>query len=168
MNCKSRRNLGFTLIEASIVMVIIGLIIGGVVVGQDLISAAAVRSQISQIEKYQTAVRTFQGKYDYLPGDMPDPYASQFGFIARGTVPGSGDADGRILAIYPSSNSIGNVQAAGETAVFWRDLSQAGLIEGTFNTANATPLPGADVTLTSTPAINSYLPEAKIGNANYV
>ena len=145
-------------------MVIIGLIIGGVLVGQDLISAAAVRSQISQIEKYQTAVRTFQVKYGYLPGDMPDPYASQFGFISRGTAVGTGDGDGRILG----KGSIGNIQSAGETAVLWRDLSQAGLIEGIFNTATETTSSGVDITLTSTPAISAYLPEAKIGNANYI
>ena len=76
---------GFTLIEMSIVLVIIGLIIGGVLLGRDLISAAAVRAQIAQIEKYNAAVNTFKGKYGYLPGDIPDPYASRFGFKARGT-----------------------------------------------------------------------------------
>ncbi len=44
-------------------LVIIGLIIGGVLVGQDLIRAAEVRAQISQIEKYNTGVETFYGKY---------------------------------------------------------------------------------------------------------
>lgn len=42
---------GFTLIELSIVLVIIGLIVGGVLVGRDLIKAAEVRAQVSQIEK---------------------------------------------------------------------------------------------------------------------
>ena len=60
---KSHKSAGFTLIELSIVLVIIGLIIGGVLVGRDLIAAAQVRAQISQIEKYQTAVNTFRGKY---------------------------------------------------------------------------------------------------------
>jgi prepilin-type N-terminal cleavage/methylation domain-containing protein len=59
----------FTLIEMSIVLVIIGLIVGGVLVGQSLISAAAVRAQISQIERYQTAVNAFRDKYSGLPGD---------------------------------------------------------------------------------------------------
>jgi prepilin-type N-terminal cleavage/methylation domain-containing protein len=47
---------GFTLIEMSIVLVIIGLIVGGVLVGQDLIRAAYIRAQITQIEKFNTAV----------------------------------------------------------------------------------------------------------------
>lgn len=91
---------GFTLVEMSIVMVIIGLIIGGVLVGRDLISAAAARAQISQIEKYQTAVNTFRVKYGYLPGDIPDPVASQYGFYSRDTNPGQGDGNGVIAGPY--------------------------------------------------------------------
>jgi prepilin-type N-terminal cleavage/methylation domain-containing protein len=48
---------GFTLIEMSMVMVIIGLVIGGILTGSDLINAATQRTQIAQIEKYNTAVR---------------------------------------------------------------------------------------------------------------
>ena len=76
-------NRAFTLIELSIVLVVVALIIGGVLVGQDLIRAAGVRSQITQIEKYQTAANTFRGKYGALPGDMNAATASQFGFPAR-------------------------------------------------------------------------------------
>ena len=87
---------GFTLIELSIVLVIIGLVTGSVLVGRDLIRASEVRAQITQIEKYQTAVNTFKGKYGYLPGDIPDPAASDYGFIARGQYPGEGDGDGYV------------------------------------------------------------------------
>jgi type II secretory pathway pseudopilin PulG len=87
---------GFTLIELSIMLVIIGLIIGGVLVGQSLISAATVRAQITQIEKYNTAANTFYGKYGYLPGDIPDPTASSFGFASRGVNAGEGDGNGVI------------------------------------------------------------------------
>ncbi|MEI6730878.1 MAG: prepilin-type N-terminal cleavage/methylation domain-containing protein, partial [Pseudomonadota bacterium] len=52
---KSSRNLGFTLIELSIVLVIIG---------QDLIYAASVRSQIKQIEEIETQINTFKLKYN--------------------------------------------------------------------------------------------------------
>jgi prepilin-type N-terminal cleavage/methylation domain-containing protein len=62
----------FTLIELSIVLVIVGLIIGGVVVGQDLIRAAELRSVITATQKFQTAVNTFRDKYNGLPGDITD------------------------------------------------------------------------------------------------
>jgi prepilin-type N-terminal cleavage/methylation domain-containing protein len=82
---------GFTLIEISIVLVIIGLIVGGVLVGHDLIKAADVRSQIAQIEQYQTAVNTFRAKYNCIPGDCID--AGTYGFIVRGTGQGQGDGN---------------------------------------------------------------------------
>src|ERR1700722_13612838 len=93
---KSILKAGFTLIELSIVLVIIGLIIGGVLVGRELISAAQIRAQISQIEKYNSAANTFRGKYGYLPGDIPDPAAKQYGFATRGTLAGEGDGNGVI------------------------------------------------------------------------
>lgn len=63
---------GFTLIELSIVLVVIGLIVGGVLVGQDLILAAKMRSQASYTEKLNLAILAFRVKYDCLPGDCPD------------------------------------------------------------------------------------------------
>jgi prepilin-type N-terminal cleavage/methylation domain-containing protein len=155
-----RRNYrqGFTLIELSIVLVVIGLIIGGILVGQDLISAAAVRAQISQIEKYNTAVHTFQSKYGYLPGDMPNPYAAQFGFDrtvwangcfanGNGLIEGSGNTN----SLPPNCGLSGVYPLVGESVYFWWDLSAAGLIEGGLSFASG----------------NDF-PPAKIGNGNYV
>ena len=71
----------FTLIELSIVLVIIGLIVGGVLVGQDLIKAAEIRAQVSQLEKFNTAVNTFHVKYNDIPGDIRR--AAIFGMATR-------------------------------------------------------------------------------------
>ena len=60
----------FTLIEISIVLVIIGLIVGGVLVGRDLIRSAELQTIITDKNKYITAVNTFRTKYNELPGDM--------------------------------------------------------------------------------------------------
>src|SRR6266852_226786 len=65
-----RAERGFTLIELSIVLVIIGLIVGGILVGQDLIKAAQLRATITQLERYDATVNTFRTKFNGLPGDL--------------------------------------------------------------------------------------------------
>jgi len=157
---------GFTLIELSIVLIIIGLVIGGVLVGQDLITAATVRAQISQIEKYQTAVNTFRSKYGYLPGDIPNPAATQYGFAARGQYAGEGDGNGIIEGILNDAPNWddGVVQGGGETGLFWQDLSTAKLIGGNFNGPTYMPMS----TSVSGSALDSYLPAAKVGAGNYL
>jgi len=167
---KANRTLGFTLIELSIVLVVIGLVVGGVLVGQDLISAAGVRAQIAQIEKYQSAVNTFRGKYNNtLPGDMDAVNASRFGFAARGVYAGEGDGNGIIEGIdanAPSSNDGTNI-VQGETAMFWVDLAQARLVDGGFNVGSATGAGMVQSTVSAT-GVSSFFPPAKLGSGNYV
>lgn len=153
---------GFTLIELSIVLVVIGLIVGGVLVGRDLIYAAETRAQISQIERYQSAVNTFRGKYDYIPGDIAAAAAAQFGFLARGSFPGEGDGngilDGNVAGVGGSCMAIYQCPAFGENVVFWRDMSAARLVDGSFTAASFTN------TSFSGTAIDLYLPKAKVSS----
>jgi prepilin-type N-terminal cleavage/methylation domain-containing protein len=154
------RKAGFTLIELSIVLVIIGLIVGGILTGQSLIEIANMRGQISQIEKFQTAANTFRVKFGYLPGDIPDPTASSLGLVARGSYGGQGDGNGIIQGTNGGSIPLGIGQMGGETAVFWRDLSAAALIDGNYSKAqsasNAYALP------------DGYLPPAQFGGRAFV
>lgn len=156
---QTRSESGFTLIEMSIVLVIIGLIVGGVLVGQNLISAAAGRAQISQIEKYNQAVNTFVGKYGAKPGDMKQADVTRFGFTAAPTrAGGQGRGDGNnLIEGYDYSAFAIDVCQGGETLWFWEDLSaNAGLIDGTFSTATDAAF-GSTIT---DPTL--YLPQAKI------
>jgi prepilin-type N-terminal cleavage/methylation domain-containing protein len=160
------RNSGLSLLEVSVVLIIIGLIVGGIVTGQDLINAAAQRAQIAQIDKYNTAAHVFQNKYNgWLPGDIPNPDATNYGLQTRGTYTGEGDGNNLIQSIRANADySWDGTSQSGETAMFWVDLSTAGLIEAGFNTA--TPTSMNSITLTN---ITSYLPQAKIkGNYVYV
>ena len=63
---------GFTLIELSIVLVIISLIVGGIVGGKSLIHSARLNSVVSEVGQYETAFKTFYLQYDSWPGDMRD------------------------------------------------------------------------------------------------
>lgn len=157
---KSSMKAGFTLIEMSIVLVIIGLIIGGVLVGQDLIRVAETRATIGQIEKFNAAVNTFRGKYGFLPGDINSTTANAFGFAARGTGQGQGDGNGEIEGL----TNNGLAQGGGETVMFWVDLSRAGLINGGFKTASSTLNYSTDITGT---IVDLFLPQAKLGGGNY-
>ena len=69
---KVNKNKGFTLIELSIVIVIIGLIVAGVVGGQSLVRQAKLRSIITDYQKISTAMNAFKLEYNHLPGDIPN------------------------------------------------------------------------------------------------
>jgi prepilin-type N-terminal cleavage/methylation domain-containing protein len=165
------RQQGFTLIELSIVLVVIGLIVGGVLVGQNLIAAAGLRATISQIEKYNTAVNTFRTKYNnQLPGDIDATDAAQFGFAGRGQFAGEGDGNGVIEGVpfnSAGSNS-GFRDSVGEIPMFWVDLSTASLIGDSFTIASSTLEPGSNITTTTSPAVGAYFPAAKLGGGNYI
>lgn len=152
---------GFTLIELSIVLVIIGLIVGGILVGQDLIEVATIRATITQMERYTSAVETFRTKYDGFPGDLTAADARAVGLFARGGGAGDGDGNGKIEGIGAPGNA---VPLGGETVFFWTDLSAAGLIAGSFTQSTD----AAINTLCCLGDIAApYLPMAKTGHHGY-
>ncbi len=155
---------GFTLVELSIVLVIIGLIVGGILVGQDMIKAAEIRSTVSQIGSYNSAMNTFRDKYRYLPGDIMDAAANAAGLVDRAPLPGRGNGNSLIEG-YGGATII-----AGETLLVWRDLNQMGMLDGSYVTA----VDGAAITNTMPTAattgnlVKLYLPEANLGRGNYI
>jgi prepilin-type N-terminal cleavage/methylation domain-containing protein len=139
---------GFTLIELSIVLVIIGLIIGGVLAGQDLIKGAELRAAAGQIEKIDTVVNAFRNKYNGLPGDIASP--ANFGFD-----PGSAGAAGLL------GNGVLDPQGAAlleEPALFFDHLASAGLITETLAATTANVTSGGVAATMST-----YAPISKLG-----
>lgn len=136
---------GFTLIELSIVLVIIGLIVGGVLVGQDLIKAAEVRAGVGQIEKYEAAANTFRSKYNGLPGDIPN--AGNFGLTTLGV---TGNGNGVLGRTADDANDFD-----GESAAFFRHLAQTNLV--------ADSITGADFTAANVNTVTAYVPASKMG-----
>lgn len=145
------KNSGFTLIELSIVIVIVGLVAGGILVGRDLITAAEIRKQISQIEEFNTVVNVFREKYRQIPGDMNADEAYDVGFVDRSGAEGHGDGDG---VIEDCDGTVLHYAYFGcEIILFWSDLSKAGLIKQNFSETT-------DSTLTNMTAdeMAKYLP----------
>ena len=66
-----RQEKGFTLVELSIVLVIIGLLIGGILVAQSMIDTARITAQIKQFQQLDAATQNFITSYKYMPGDCP-------------------------------------------------------------------------------------------------
>ena len=93
----------FTLIELSIVLVIVGLITGGILVAQTLIHQAEIRNQIKQLQEYQTAYNVFKLKYSCVPGDCNNA-TTLFGTTdSFGNAINNGDGDGKIDTSYGGS-----------------------------------------------------------------
>lgn len=90
---------GFTLIELALVLVIIGLVVGGVLVGRDLIEAGKIRAQINQIADIETQMNTFRLKYDCLPGDCPNATDALGNTYGSNTIV-NGDGNGIIQSKY--------------------------------------------------------------------
>lgn len=104
----------------SMVMLIIGLVIGGVIVGNDLIRHSKLNRIMTQVNSFVTSANTFRLKYDCVPGDCQNAVA-MLGASA------DGNGNGNIEGIFGS----------GEEFYFWEQLGLAGLINGKYiGTAN--------------------------------
>lgn len=108
------KNSGFTLVELSVVIVIIGLIVAGIVAGKSLVEQSKARSIIGDINRYTIAYTMFESIYADLPGDFNNAtdYWASHGNVVNGN---------------------GNGEVLNEQLQFWRHLSLSGLIEGNYS-----------------------------------
>ncbi|MBN8543601.1 MAG: prepilin-type N-terminal cleavage/methylation domain-containing protein [Alphaproteobacteria bacterium] len=153
---------GFSLVELSIVLVILGLLTGGILAGQSLIRASELRAVTSEYQRYTAAGNTFRDKYFAIPGDFRD--ATRFwtrGVAAAHCVSQSGAAVGSPGACDGDGNGFISYALASESAEgfqFWRHLALAGLVEGSY-TGIASAGGSSDAT------IGTNVPASKLGNA---
>jgi len=123
-----KRQQGFTLIEIAIVLVIIGLLLGGVLKGQELITSARVRNLISQQDGVKAAYFGFLDRYRALPGDYTSATTNIANIVATAACNGgNGNGNGRI-------ESTSGLQ---ENILVWEHLSKAGFINGSYTCAAA-------------------------------
>ena len=113
---------GFTLVEIAIVMVIIGLLLGGVLKGQEIITNAKVKNLENDITGLTAAIYSYQDRYRYLPGD--DGRANRF--APQISCPTEcGDGNRKIGTVFDSTTD------NDESRLFWLHLRNAGLVAGT-------------------------------------
>lgn len=109
MKMQSQR--GFTLVEIAIVLVVIGLLLGGILRGQELMNSTRANSIVTQQSSMQTAFYGFVDRYKMLPGDLDSVQAQ---LINEKTAPASASGDGNVLLT--------------DSPAFFNNLAQAGFI----------------------------------------
>ena len=113
-NINSRR--GFTLVEIAIVLVIIGLLLGGILKGQEMITQAKIKNIVADFSGVSAAYYGYQDRYRAIPGD--DPGAG----TRWGATPGGGN--GQVGGKYNSQT------ATDESRLWWDHLRRAGFVAG--------------------------------------
>ncbi len=117
---------GFSLVELAIAIVIIGLLIGGILKGRELILGAKVSGTITSLQEARIAAETFKKNYGDLPGDITNP-----GNVipnCTGNCTTSGNGDGKIGWDNPAVYLPGSIGI--ENTTFWMHLAASGMMRG--------------------------------------
>lgn len=131
---------GFTLVELSIVLVIVGLLTAGIMVGQSLIESSRIARTVKEIQQIEITMEQFQSKFRGLPGD-----SKIFG----------GNGDGRIDSVLFTVGGAGN----GEDFAMWKNLYDTGFWKDGYEAASGPTglhgdAPGGDDNRETTTGVN--------------
>ena len=128
-----RNQSGFTLIEIAIVLVIIGLLLGGILKGQELINSAKVKNLAGDFKNIPVFIYGYQDKFKALPGDDAAVTTNVTGstLATTGGTVGNGVIDG----------NWNTATKTDETYLFWQHVRLAGLAPGPTDVNDATYLP---------------------------
>ena len=126
---------GFTLVELAIVMIIIGLLIGGILKGQELIANAKIASAVSKFKAVDAAINTFRDSYAGMPGDILAPASRITSCANRCNTAGNGN--GQIGGNPDAANGAGS-----ENLVAFAQLAAADLVGGIQDTATTVVVAG--------------------------
>lgn len=124
---------GFTLVEIAIVLVIIGLLLGGVLKGQELINSAKVKNMANDFRNIATFVYAYQDKFRAMPGDDPSADTHLSGGTVATAITAGDLGNSRINGAWNS------VTTTNESFLFWQHVRLAALATGptTFGDAAA-------------------------------
>jgi len=130
---------GFTLVELAISLMIIGLLIGGVLKGEELVENARSTQFVRQLDGYNAAIKSFMAAYEGFPGDITDPStrlpncsASPCNTVGNGDNSTTGTNSG-----WPRNMPLATYAVTGtETRALWAQLQQAGFISGVDSSYN--------------------------------
>lgn len=114
MTIRNDNKSGFTLVELAIVIVIVGLLVGGTLQGQELIAQSKVRATVVNVQSYLSAINSFRGKYNTWPGD----------FSRASTMLSSAGIDG---------GGNGSIDTTAEKLAAWQHLTLSKLIKGSYS-----------------------------------
>ncbi len=164
---KTKQQQGFTLVELAIVLVIIGLLIGGILKGQQLMQNSRVTATVSQIKGIEAATTNFRDVYGGLPGDLKNSNIKVPGCVVGNAVCDDANSDGSVgntnwnMNVYQPAATGAVITGDAknlEPLLFWYSLAKSGLISGV--TEEAISVGAAAGT---TAAFNKTIPSAKIG-----
>ena len=120
------RQQGFTLVEIAIVLVIIGLLLGGILKGQEMITQAKIKNVIADFSGVSAAYHGYQDRYRAIPGD--DPNAGSRWTTAPAAFPGSGN--GVVDGTYNNACPAVSIATTPESCMWWDHLRRAGFVSG--------------------------------------